>query len=171
MVIGPQESKAVFDSIRIAKQLHMSTVLIRDGGLPEKQRAGNQESIYGGVADAMVPMVILAYLLSINPEWSGSQIRILRAIRSNSNADETRFELESLIENARIKAFVKIIVSQQNFSSILKEYSSDASIIFLGFDIPEPSESFSFQSSFDEMLKDMPTTMLISSTGDADLLS
>jgi len=41
----------------------------------------------------------------------------------------------------------------------------------MGFDIPEPSESFTFQSSFDEMLKDMPTTMLISSTGDADLLS
>jgi len=150
----------------------MSTVLIRDGGLPEKT-AGRKPRIdiwWRGRRNGSL-MVILAYLLSINPEWSGSQIRILRAIRSNSNADETRFELESLIENARIKAFVKIIVSQQNFSSILKEYSSDASIIFLGFDIPEPSESFSFQSSFDEMLKDMPTTMLISSTGDADLLS
>ena len=116
-------------------------------------------------------MVILAYLLSINPEWSGSQIRILRAIRSNNNAEETRFELESLIENARIKAIVKIIVSQMDFSSILKENSSDASIIFLGFDIPEPSGILAFQSSFDKMLNDMPTTMLISSTGDADLLS
>jgi amino acid transporter len=169
---APQRVKPFFDSIRIAKQLHMSTVLIRDGGLPEKT-AGRKPRIdiwWRGRRNGSL-MVILAYLLSINPEWSGSQIRILRAIRSNSNADETRFELESLIENARIKAFVKIIVSQQNFSSILKEYSSDASIIFLGFDIPEPSESFSFQSSFDEMLKDMPTTMLISSTGDADLLS
>lgn len=168
----PQRVQPFFDSIRIAKQLHMSTVLIRDGGLPEKT-AGRKLRIdiwWRGRRNGSL-MVILAYLLSINPEWSGSQIRILRAIRSNNNAEETRFELESLIENARIKAIVKIIVSQMDFSSILKENSSDASIIFLGFDIPEPSGILAFQSSFDKMLNDMPTTMLISSTGDADLLS
>lgn len=167
-----QKVKSFFESIRIAKQLHMSTVLIHDGGLPEKT-AGRKSRIdiwWRGRRNGSL-MVILGYLLSINPEWSGSQIRILRAIRNNNSAEETSFELESLIENARIKATVKIIVSEQNFSSILKENSSDASIIFLGFDIPEPSEILAFQSSVDEMLKDMPTTMLISSTGDADLLS
>jgi hypothetical protein len=95
----------------------------------------------------------------------------LRAIRNSADAEETRSELESLVENARIKAIVKIIVSQQDFSSILRENSSDASIIFMGFDIPEPSEILAFQSSVDKLLKEMPTTMLISSTGDADLLS
>ncbi len=161
-----------FDSIRIAKQLHMSTVLIRDGGLPEKtaRKKLRIDIWWRGRRNGSL-MVILGYLLSINPEWSGSQIRIMRAIRDNNNAEETRIELESLIESARIKGIVKIIVSQQDFSSILKENSSDASIIFLGFDIPESSEILSFQSYFDEMLKGMPTTMLVSSTGDADLLS
>ncbi len=169
----PQRVKSFFDSIRIAKQLQMSTVLIRDGGLPEKTAGRKKPRIdiwWRGRRNGSL-MVILAYLLSINAEWTGSQIRILRAIRNSADAEETRSELESLVENARIKAIVKIIVSQQDFSSILRENSSDASIIFMGFDIPEPSESFTFQSSFDEMLKDMPTTMLISSTGDADLLS
>jgi len=168
----PQRIKSFFDSIRIAKQLHMSTVLVRDGGLPEKT-AGRKSRIdiwWRGRRNGSL-MVILGYLLSINPEWSGSQIRILRAINNSNNAEETRFELESLIENSRIKAIVKIIVSELDFSSILKENSSDASIIFLGFDIPEISEIPAFKSRIDEMLKDMPTTMLISSTGDADLLS
>jgi len=168
----PQRVKSFFDSVRIAKQLQMSTMLIHDGGLPEKN-SGRKPRIdvwWRGRRNGSL-MVILAYLLSINPEWSGSQIRILRVIKNNDEAEETRFELESLIENARIKAIVKIIVSNQDFSSILKENSSDASIIFLGFDIPEPSEILAFQSNFNELLKDMPTTMLVSSTGDADLLS
>jgi hypothetical protein len=169
----PQRVKSFFDSIRIAKQLQMSTVLIRDGGLPEKTAGRKKPRIdiwWRGRRNGSL-MVILAYLLSINAEWTGSQIRILRAIRNSADAEETRSELESLVENARIKAIVKIIVSQQDFSSILRENSSDASIIFMGFDIPEPSEILAFQSSVDKLLKEMPTTMLISSTGDADLLS
>lgn len=167
-----QRAGPFFDSIRIAKQLYMSTVLIRDGGLPGKtvRKKLRIDIWWRGKRNGSL-MVILAYLISINPEWSGSQLRILRVIQNKNLTGETQAELESLIESARIKAIVKVIESQQDFSSILNEYSSDASIIFLGFDIPDPSNILSFQSNFNEMLKDLPTTLLVSSTGDADLLS
>ncbi len=168
----PQRAKPFFDSIRIARQLHMSTVLIWDGGLPEKsERKRFRIDIWWRGKRNGSLMVILAYLLSINPDWSGSQIRILRVIQNKDTAEESQFELESLIENARIKAIVKVIESQQDFPSILKENSSDASIIFLGFDIPETPNILAFQNNFNEMLKNLPTTLLVSSTGDADLLS
>ncbi len=117
-------------------------------------------------------MVILAYLISMNPEWSGTQIRILRVIQDRSLLIDTQLELEELIESARIKAVVKAIHSHDDFSSILHQNSSDATLIFMGFDVPQDSDSVhNLQAAFNKLLQNLPTTLLVSSTGDADLLS
>lgn len=169
---NPMRAKPFFDSIRIAKLLQMSTVIVWDAGLPEKtdRKKLRIDIWWRGKGNGSL-MLILGYLISINPEWSGSQIRILRVIQNENIATQTQFELENLIEHARINASLKVLLSSKDFSTILKENSGDASIIFLGFDLPEPDSIFSFQNSLNEMLKNLPTTLLVSSTGDADLLS
>lgn len=168
----PQRAQPFFDSIRIAKQLHMSTVLIWDKGSPLKfdQKKKRIDIWWRGKRNGSL-MVILGYLISINPEWSGSQIRILRVVRDEATLTQNQYELETLIERARIKSTIQVISSNNEFSSILHENSSDASIIFLGFDLPDSVSVGDFQCSFNQMLKNLPTTLLVSSTGDADLLS
>ncbi len=169
---APERSNSFFRSIQTARLLNMSTVLVWDGGLPDRNiRKKKRIDIWWRGKQNGSLMVILAYLISLNNEWSGSQIRILRIVKSDDLHDIAYNELKNLIDFARIRATVEIICSPKDFHSILHEKSSDAQLIFLGFDIPTHIAIENFQNGTTKLLQGLPTTLLVSSTGEADLLS
>jgi len=117
-------------------------------------------------------MVILAHLLSLNQEWAGSVIRILRVVPRQADEAAAAQELKALMDAARMsRAKIQTIVSDEPFPDILHKHSAGATVIFLGFGIPEDKDAALFQQWFSSLLKGMPTTLLIHSTGEADLTS
>ncbi len=54
---------------------------------------------------------------------------------------------------------------------VLQTHSFDAGVVMLGFVVPEASDTNAFDRAYRNMVAGLPTTMLISSTGDADLLA
>jgi len=54
---------------------------------------------------------------------------------------------------------------------VLKSYSKDASVVFLGFNVPGKSEAREFQERYEERISDLPTTLLVCSSGKADLFA
>ena len=116
-------------------------------------------------------MLILAYLIRQTPEWRESTIRMLRTVRDEAERIETVKELKTLARAGRIDADCDVVVTTEPFADTLKKKSSDAGVVFLGFQIPSEPDAGGFHHRFSELAADLPTTILVCSTGDADLLA
>ncbi len=114
-------------------------------------------------------MMILSHLLCQNWEWRNTQIRILRKIDEEAGREPATVALAELIDAARIKAKPKVVASKDSFEKVLHENSSDADVIFMGFEVPCPENAVEIYTHFDELLKNLPTTLLVHSSGEADL--
>lgn len=81
--------------------------------------------------------------------------------------------LQELVNNARVRAEVKIVVSEDALPRVLERHSGDASLVILGFKVPQEKEedAYRFQMHFERMLSGLPITLLVSSSGEADLLA
>ena len=68
-------------------------------------------------------------------------------------------------------AEVTVLVSTDPLPEVLERHSKDASVVLLGFKVPEEGEAEGFQGYFEEILSGLPTTLLVCSAGEVDLLS
>lgn len=57
------------------------------------------------------------------------------------------------------------------FPEVLKRHSGDASVVFMGFNMPDESDAQGFQAYFEQMLSGLPTTLLVCSSGEADVFA
>ena len=167
----PARSTGFVRSLHTATSLDMSIVLLHDGGLPEHQvRKRNIDIWWRGQRNGSL-MVILAYLISMNSEWSGSSIRILRVVQDTSLQYDAHSELKALIDSSRMNIAIKVFCSREPFDSLLHTHSKNATVIFMGFEVPDESTADSFQQAMSSLLHGLPTTLLVRSTGEADLTS
>ncbi|MFC1735995.1 amino acid permease [Candidatus Hydrogenedentota bacterium] len=156
--------------LRYASSMGMNLVLLREHGVPSPMRNKRIDLWWRGRKNGGL-MIILAHLLVCNWEWGRTEIRILRLVENETGRRPAEQALRSLIEEARLKADVEAIVSDRPFVDILHEYSSDAACLFLGFEIPKEGKELEWQKLYDGFLRDMPTTIMVSSLGDADMLA
>jgi len=170
----PLRAQSYVDGIKAAVSLNMNIGLIFARDLPDlnpRERRGRRIDIWWrGMRNGSL-MVILAHLITLNPEWSGVKIRILRIVNTVEEKDAAHKELEQLIEAARMDVAVETIVSDDTFPNMLRRYSGNAAVIFLGLSIDANTDPLKFQEAYTTLLKGMPTTIMIQSTGEADLLS
>ena len=85
--------------------------------------------------------------------------------------EPAREELEELVRAARVDAEVCVPVSSKTFAETLHAESHDADLILLGFTPPDPDRAEAYHEQMTGMLNDMPSTLLIYSTGEVDLLA
>jgi len=162
------------EKIRIAAKLNMSIGLIYGSELPDpnpRNRRNRRIDIWWrGMRNGSL-MVILAHLMSLNSEWTGAKIRILRVAYTTEEQAKAREELERLIEAARMDIEIEPIISDDTFPNLLRRYSGLSTVVFLGFNADEKTDPAKFQEAYSGLLQGMPTTIMIQSTGEADLLS
>jgi len=167
-------AQAYIDGIRTATSLNMSIGLICGREVPEdsrRERRNRRIDIWWRGERNGSLMVILAHLMSLNPEWSGAKIRILRVVNTKDELDSARKELERLIEAARMEIAIETILSDDSFPNLLRRHSGLSTVVFLGFSVDANTDPVRFQEAYTGLLQGMPTTILIQSTGEADLLS
>jgi len=154
-----------------AQMLGISQIVINDSGLPDlKPRQKKTIDIWWRGKNNGSLMVILAYLVSLNSDWTNTNIRILRMVRSKEEQKAAWDELRQLCEAARIRADILVVVANSSFRETLHAYSSAATVVFLGFRIPQQPDAASFQQNMATLLKGLPTTILVHSTGEADVM-
>ncbi|MDR2694453.1 MAG: amino acid permease [Chitinispirillales bacterium] len=170
----PAHAESFMESIRIASMLNMSVGLIHGRELPDpnpRNRRNRRVDIWWrGMRNGSL-MVILAHLMSLNSEWTGAKIRILRVAYTPEEQAKAREELERLIEAARMDIEVEPIISDDTFPNLLRRYSGLSTAVFLGFSAGADTDPKKFQEAYTGLLHGMPTTIMIQSTGEADLLS
>ncbi|HKL16385.1 MAG TPA: hypothetical protein VJ915_12155 [Balneolaceae bacterium] len=78
-------------------------------------------------------MMILAYMLTLNPEWKHARINIREVIDHPGQQSTISDAITQSLKEARIEANIKVLIKNgRSFPEILKEYSSESDIVMLG---------------------------------------
>jgi amino acid transporter len=156
--------------LRLSSKMQMSLVLLRQKDLTPPPGQKRIDVWWRGRKNGGL-MVILAFLLSRNWEWTRSRIRIIRVVENEAGREPAEDALQDLIDKARVDATSHAIVSDKPFPEILHEQSADAACVFLGFECPETGEVYRWHAFYEKLLKNMPTTVLVSSFAGEDMLA
>ncbi len=166
----PDRAESFVHHLNTGRLLGMSLIILHDRGLPKEKGQRRIDIWWRGRENGSL-MVLLAYLLTLNWDWTEAQIRLLRLIDEEAGREPSAKALQDLLAQARVKAEVQVLVSDAPFLEILHRHSSDASVVFLGFNVPEEESALTFQSYFENMLSKLPTTLMVASSGEADLFA
>jgi hypothetical protein len=117
-------------------------------------------------------MALIAYLVSLNREFSSSVIRIFRIIDRDTDRAEAFKRLEELSKQARIEAQVNVIPSEEPPASLIRNNSvGHADVVLLGMSARNVSEFRRYIETMEPLLADLPTTVLVHSNGEADVFA
>ncbi len=169
----PQEPGRIVRAIshaRTAYEVGMSVVLLSSGASDGK-RGRNRIDIWWLGQENGSLMLILAHLLRQNWAWRHARLRVLRKVSDEAAREPASAALRALVEGGRVEAEVSVVVSKDPFEEVLHRESADASLVFLGFKVPERGSEEEFFRRMGAMVRDLPTTLLVCSSGDADLLA
>ncbi|MFC1467747.1 amino acid permease [Verrucomicrobiota bacterium] len=164
-----ERAEMVIHHLNNIKALGKSAVTVVNHGLPEPGNHQKKIDIWWRGQKNGSLMIILAHLICQNWDWRNARIRILRKIDDEAGRAPATEALAKLIEAARIKAEPTVLVSHDSFDNILHRHSREADLLFMGFDIPEQAQAESGYRHLEALLGNMPTTLLVHSSGEADL--
>lgn len=164
-----ERAEMVMHHLNNIKALGKSAVTVVNHGLPERGDHQKRIDIWWRGQQNGSLMIILAHLICQNWSWRNARVRILRKIDDEAGRAPATEALARLIEAARIKAEPTLLVSRDSFDNLLLRHSRDADLLLMGFDIPTQEHAETTYTHFDKLLAEMPTTLLVHSSGEADL--
>ncbi|HSR67024.1 MAG TPA: Na-K-Cl cotransporter [Acidobacteriota bacterium] len=152
---------------RKAAMLGKSTLLCR---ISSRRWVNSMRSIdvwWGGLERNGDMMLLFAYLLSANPEWSGARISVKVITTNEMTYERAENTLSGLIERNRINARTEIIElpEDQTVQEVIAHKSRQADLVFLGLrDSPLGSEE-EYAKRLDSLVQDLPTVILVRAAG------
>ena len=173
---NPERAETFGRHLRMATQLEMSQVILFDRGIPQKEQEREMriDVWWRGLENGSL-MVLLAHLLIGNLRWRTAKIRLIHQSTEDEveQLGELREALDAIIAAARLDCEVLILApSSEPFTHIIHTHSADADAVFLGFRPPaDDAAAQALHAFYTEACAGLPTTLLIHSSGDADLLS
>ena len=155
--------------VNLSLRLGMSHVAVLDRGLPPPVTAKRIDVWWRGQTNGSL-MIILAWLVSLNWEWGRSRVRILRAVEPGADTASARRDLRALVEAARMSGDIEV-VETADLKTTLHAESTDADVVFLGFSPAGGEDPTAWYARYASMTEGLPTTLLVASTGDADVFA
>ncbi len=165
---GSERAEAFSHILRTVDRLGMSLVVYEGKDVPEPSREPRIDLWWRGRTNGAL-MIILAHMLQGNPQWANARLRILRIVGDEAGRVPAEAALGELIEAARVEADAVAVVSREAFPVVLLRYSADADLVLMGLKIPEEGEALEVHRSTDAFLHELPPTLLVHSSGEADL--
>ena len=115
-------------------------------------------------------MLLLAHLLKQNRKWQNRTIRLMRIVGDEAAREEVIRHLEELAVSSRIEVQTEVFVSDRP-TDIIQQQSKNSAITFLGFALPEEGGEAGFFQAMEDLSREIPRTLLISSIGNMKLES
>ncbi len=162
---------AFTEHLKMIIGLNMSFIIYADPekrGIPNHPQGHYIDIWWRGHQNGSL-MLIMAYILQMDPAWSNIEIRIIRMVESKSAIKYAENDINEIIVASRINAQHKILVSS-NFTESFQNTSRDSALIFLGTRRPINENTKNFFLNLETLIGDMPPTFLVNSCGSADLL-
>ncbi len=141
--------------LRPLKQLNRSLIIGKTNPV-EAFSEGQVPEIHvwwGGLKRNGDLMLLLAYLLTRNPEWRSARIRILSIASNELMKGQTERFLAQLIPEIRIKADVEVALKtgSESVMAIMHRESASAEAVLLGLATPQEGEEENYAERLSEL--------------------
>ncbi len=113
-------------------------------------------------------MLLLAYLMTRNDEWSEARIRLL-AVSCETETEQQTQELRKILEEVRIEAEPEVVKNPD--TELIVEYSAHAALVFLPIRLVGNRLKISVchDDGLEELLPRLPTVALVLAAEDIEL--
>ncbi|MCB2230580.1 Na-K-Cl cotransporter [bacterium] len=118
---------------------------------------------WGGFKQNGDLMLLLAYLLTRNPEWRGSELKVLCAASNEFARQNTSRYLETMLKEIRIDAECDVFIRPEDSSigELIQSRSATASAVFLGLAMPEPGKELAYVERLESLVGDLPVVFFV----------
>ncbi len=170
ILFGWSEKKGRMESLlRITRALSRAgrcTIIAR---LNWKLRPGQEKQIdiwWGGLQRNGDLMLLLAWLLTLNPVWAEAEIYVRSVVSDEEEKGRMVARLTHLIPESRIRAHIDVIVcpAGRTVMEIMHERSRSATIVFLGLSDTEPGSEAGHVDRLNALSEGFQTTIFVRNT-------
>ena len=118
---------------------------------------------WGGLKQNGDLMLLLAYLLTRNPEWRGSELKILCASSNEFAQKNTKLYLEQMLKDIRIEADCDAFIKPDDLSisELIQSRSASADAVFLGLAVPETGNELEYVTRMETLAGDFPVVFFV----------
>jgi amino acid transporter len=167
----PAKSDRLESMLRIMRaisKMGKSTIITRLKWAYEPGRDKEINIWWRGLKNNGDLMLLLAYLLSLNPEWSDAKIIIRSVVADEKERESTEASLRDLVPSTRIKVHTEVIVKPQELSvaQVIHAHSRNAAVVFLGLKEPEAGTEADYARLLNEMTSGLCTTIFVLNAGE-----
>jgi len=164
----PDRQPMVMRVVSSVAQLGMSSIICMPHEREWRRRRRVIHVWWGGLQENGDLLILFAHLLSLSPNWRGSEI-VINSIATN-DMTMTRNEglLRKLIGASRIDARAEVILKPEGVKvqDIIRERSADADIVLLGLRGTEPGDEAKYATRITKMAEGLPTVLFVRSAGE-----
>jgi solute carrier family 12 (potassium/chloride transporter), member 4/6 len=151
--------------IRRLRRLHHSFILGKVQPI-KQSREGVRQTVdvwWGGLYQNGDLMLLLAYLLTRNPEWRQARIRILSIASNTLMKERTERALAQLIPEIRIEAQVEVQVKAEGRSvrDTIHAKSRGSDVVILGLATPEEGDEENHARRLFDLADGLPTCFFV----------
>ncbi|MEW6358349.1 MAG: amino acid permease [Planctomycetota bacterium] len=114
-------------------------------------------------------MLLFAYLLRLDDEYSDCAIRVMRIVGTEAGVEEAARHMREVVEAARIEAEVRVFVQSGGIADMIHSTSKNSTIVLLGLEVPGKGCEREILQRMDNLLKGLPTTALVRAAQQIDL--
>jgi len=172
LMFGWSRQKARLESqLRIMRAMShagKNTIITRLNWAHEPGSEKRVDIWWGGLQNNGDLMLLLAYLLRLNPEWRNSRITVRSVARDEEERELQLDGLAKLLPQTRIGADTEVLVKPEELSitEILHRISADADIVFLGLQEPEHGGESAYADRIIELAEGLNTCIFVRSAGE-----
>ncbi len=167
ILLGDSQSLERRDSYcQMIVQLHKaqrSVIIFRTSDEQSFTRRKRIDVWWGGLNANGGLMLVLAYLLRTSIEWRGAEINLKLMVNDEMAAQAARSNLNNLVQQLRIGATPKVIISDgKSFPDILQYHSKRADLVFLGMALPTAVDDYSqYYEKMQKIVEGLPPTIFV----------
>ncbi|MEZ4387004.1 MAG: Na-K-Cl cotransporter [Candidatus Krumholzibacteriia bacterium] len=162
----PALQEAFLRTQRRLARLRKSLVIGRIKPRHQFRRIGRQREIHvwwGGLQRNGDLMLLLAYLLSRNPEWRDARVRILSVATTETMRSQTQVFLERMLAVVRIDAEFEILLKdpERKVRDMIQQESALADVVFLGLSATAVGQEAAAAQRLDQLAGELPCVFFV----------
>jgi len=165
----PNKKERIVDFLNVMRRLetlNISLVIGRTRPRHLYRRKALERTIHiwwGGLQRNGDLMLLLAYLLTRNPEWRDATIKIMSIASNEMVKEQTEKNLEEMLPDIRIQAEPRVIIKSEDKSilEIIQEESANAEVVFMGLADPDKGDEMAYAERLERLAGDLPTVFFV----------
>jgi hypothetical protein len=170
IVLGwPREPQMLVDFLVTARRLERIRKSVVIGKINPQHLFPVRKTIrqihvwWGGLKQNGDLMLLLAYLLTRNPEWRATELRILSAASNDFARQNTTRYLESMLHDIRIEAITDVFIKppDMSISEVIHSRSATADVVFLGLAAPDAGKEADYVERLEALAGELPVVFFV----------